>query len=101
MNNSTNMDYTSLINILNKIKLYKENQDKIIINIKDILYKLDNTYISNNNKYINEKTKELIISLNELSNHKEEYIRYLEKKIKDYTDFDYETYLKYNNLNNN
>ena len=26
MNNSTNMDYTSLINILNKIKLYKENR---------------------------------------------------------------------------
>lgn len=101
MNNNIKIDISALLVSLNKLKLYKEEEEKIVGNIKNTLYKLENDYISKNNKIIKDKNKNICLFLDKLLDDKEENIRYLENKIKDYYELDYEEYIKYHNLANN
>lgn len=101
MNNNIKIDISALLVSLNKLKLYKEEEEKLVGNIKNTLYKLENDYISKNNKIIKDKNKNICLFLDKLLDDKEENIRYLENKIKDYYELDYEEYIKYHNLANN
>ncbi len=101
MNNNMKIDISALLVSLNKLKLYKEEEEKLVGNIKNTLYKLENDYISKNNKIIKDKNKNICLFLDKLLDDKEENIRYLENKIKDYYELDYEEYIKYHNLANN
>ena len=101
MNNNIKIDIGALLVTVNKLKLYKEEEEKLVGNIKNTLYKLENDYISKNNKIIKDKNKNICLFLDKLLDDKEENIRYLENKIKDYYELDYEEYIKYHNLANN
>ncbi len=101
MNNNIKIDISTLLVTVNKLKLYKEEEEKLVGNIKNTLYKLENDYISKNNKIIKDKNKNICLLLDKLLEDKEENIRYLENKIKDYYELDYEEYIKYHNLANN
>ena len=101
MNNNIKIDISTLLVTLNKLKLYKEEEEKLVGNIKNTLYKLENDYISKNNKIIKDKNKNICLFLDKLLDDKEENIRYLESKIKDYNELDWEEYIKYHNLANN
>ncbi len=101
MNNNIKIDISALLVTVNKLKLYKEEEEKLVGNIKNTLYKLENDYISKNNKIIKDKNKNICLFLDKLLDDKEENIRYLENKIKDYYELDYEEYIKYHNLANN
>lgn len=100
MNNNIKIDINSLLVTLNKLKLYKEEEEKIVNNIKNTLYKLENDYISKNNKVIKDKNKSICLLLDKLLEDKLQNIKYLENKIKDYEELDYEEYIKYRNLAN-
>ena len=91
MNNNIKIDISALLVTVNKLKLYKEEEEKLVGNIKNTLYKLENDYISKNNKIIKDKNKNICLFLDKL----------LENKIKDYYELDYEEYIKYHNLANN
>ena len=43
------IDVTSLITILNKLRLYKEIEDKTILEIKSTISSLEEAYVSDNN----------------------------------------------------
>lgn len=101
MNNNIKIDISALLVTVNKLKLYKEEEEKLVDNIKNTLYKLENDYISKNNKIIKDKNKTICLLLDNLLEEKEENIRYLENRIKDYNELDYEEYIKYQNLTNN
>lgn len=101
MNNNIKIDISALLVSLNKLKLYKEEEEKLVGNIKNTLYKLENDYISKNNKIIKDKNKNICLLLDKLLEDKEENIRYLENRIKDYNELDYEEYIKYHNFINN
>ena len=101
MNNNIKIDISALLVTVNKLKLYKEEEEKLVGNIKNTLYKLENDYISKNNKIIKDKNKNICLFLDKLLDDKEENIRYLENKIKDYYELDYEEYIKDHNLANN
>ena len=100
MNNNIKIDISALLVTLNKLKLYKEEEEKLVDNIKNTLYKLENDYISKNNKMVKDKNKNICLFLDKLLKDKEKNIRYLENKIKYYNELDYEEYIKYHNLAN-
>ena len=55
------IDVTSLITILNKLRLYKEIEDKTILEIKSTISSLEEAYVSDNN--LKSKNIELISKL--------------------------------------
>ena len=90
------IDVTSLITILNKLRLYKEIEDKTILEIKSTISSLEEAYVSDNN--LKSKNIELIIKLKKSSNTKQGYIDYLENIINTYSEIDYNERIKYNSL---
>lgn len=91
------IDINSLIVILNKLRLYKEIEDKIILNISDTLTSTEKAYISDNNK-ISDKNMEILNKLKESSNERDKYINYIDNVIKSYSSIDYNEKVKYDNL---
>ncbi len=90
------IDVTSLITILNKLRLYKEIEDKTILEIKSTISSLEEAYVSDNN--LKSKNIELISKLEKSSNTKQGYIDYLENIINTYSEIDYNERIKYNSL---
>lgn len=90
------IDVTSLITILNKLRLYKEIEDKTILEIKSTISSLEEAYASDNN--LKNKNIELISKLEKSSNTKQGYIDYLENIINIYSEIDYNERIKYNSL---
>lgn len=90
------IDVTSLITILNKLRLYKEIEDKTILEIKSTISSLEEAYVSDNN--FKSKNIELISKLEKSSNTKQGYIDYLENIINTYSEIDYNERIKYNSL---
>ena len=74
MNNNIKIDISALLVSLNKLKLYKEEEEKLVGNIKNTLYKLENDYICKNNKIIKDKNKNICLFLDKLLKDKEENI---------------------------
>lgn len=66
MNNNIKIDISALLVTLNKLKLYKEEEEKLVDNIKNTLYKLENDYISKNNKMVKDKNKNICLFLDKL-----------------------------------
>ena len=75
MNNNIKIDISALLVTLNKLKLYKEEEEKLVDNIKNTLYKLENDYISKNNKIVKDKNKNICLFLDKLLKDKEGNIR--------------------------
>ena len=90
------IDVTSLITILNKLRLYKEIEDKTILEIKSTIASLEEAYVSDNN--LKSKNIELISKLEKSSNTIQGYIDYLENIIKSYSEIDNDERIKYNSL---
>ena len=90
------IDVTSLITILNKLRLYKEIEDKTILEIKSTIISLEEAYVSDNN--LKSKNIELISKLEKSSNTKQRDIDYLENIINTYSEIDYNERIKYNSL---
>lgn len=90
------IDVTSLITILNKLRLYKEIEDKTILEIKSTISSLEEAYVSDNN--LKSKNIELISKLEKSLNTKQGYIDYLENIINTYSEIDYNERIKYNSL---
>lgn len=90
------IDVTSLITILNKLRLYKEIEDKTILEIKSTISSLEEAYVSDNN--LKSKNIELISKLEKSSNTKQGCIDYLENIINTYSEIDYNERIKYNSL---
>lgn len=90
------IDVTSLITILNKLRLYKEIEDKTILEIKSTISSLEEAYVSDNN--LKSKNIELISKLEKSSKTKQGYIDYLENIINTYSEIDYNERIKYNSL---
>lgn len=97
MENNEKIDISSLIVILNKLKLYKENEDKLIKDINNTISSLEEDYVSSNNSIIN-MDKEVIEVLNNFTNNIDKYITYIEKIIINYNEFDDNERNRYNNL---
>ncbi len=97
MVNNERIDISSLIVILNKLKLYKENEDKIIKDISNTISLLEEDYVSSNNSIIN-MDKEVIEVLNSFTNNIDKYIAYIEKIIINYNEFDDNERNRYNDL---
>ena len=91
------IDINSLIVILNKLRLYKEIEDKIILNISNTLTSTEKAYISDNNK-ISDKNMEILNKLKESSSERDKYINYIDNVIKSYSSIDYNEKVKYDNL---
>ena len=100
MDNNVKIDVSSLLVIINKLKLYKEENQVLVDNIKKTLSKLEKDYISKNNVIIKDKNKSICLLLDRLFDEKEMNIKYLEDKIRDYSELDYKEYIKYYNLVN-
>lgn len=100
MDNNVKIDVSSLLVIINKLKLYKEENQVLVDNIKKTLSKLEKDYISKNNVIIKDKNKSICLLLDSLFDEKEMNIKYLEDKIRDYSELDYKEYIKYYNLVN-
>lgn len=82
------IDTSSVILIINKLKLYIENEEKIIENIQNSLSLLENYYSGDNNKTINYKKNNLYEALNTGLKNKKKYIDYLEYIVNNYIDKD-------------
>lgn len=82
------IDITSVVLIINKLKLYIENEEIQISNIINSLSILNSYYSGENYKYIDNKRQNLSELLNNILENKRKYVEYLEFIIKSYIDMD-------------
>ena len=99
--NSGIIDYNSFIMIIKKIELYKDTEEKLIININKSLGLLSSYYSGNNSKNIKNKINSLNIALNTLLSNRNSYIDYLTRIVNIYIDTNKENESIYNNYNIN
>lgn len=99
--NSGMIDYNSVIMIIKKIELYRDNEEKIINSINNSLSLLAGYYSSGNNKYIKNKVDSLNTSLSTLLNNRNSYIEYLTRIVNTYSDMNKNNESIYNRLDIN
>ena len=100
--NSGMIDYNSVIMIIKKIELYRDNEEKIIDNIKKSINTLSNYYYSDsNNKLLLNKINNLNNALDTMLNNRNSYIEYLTRIVNTYIDTNKENINIYNNININ
>lgn len=83
------IDASEVLLIINKLKLYIENEEKIIKNIKNTLSLLDD-YYSGHNKTINNKKNNLYNALNETIENNVKIVNYLDFIVNNYLNMDNE-----------
>lgn len=88
-------DYTSVMGIISRLSLYIENEEKIIINIKNTLLSLDNYYKGDNSSAISSKKANLTEALDTLLEHKKKYVIYIQNMLDSYMAIDESIYLSY------
>mgnify|MGYP000630594202 CR=1 FL=1 len=100
--NSGMIDYNSVIMIIKKIELYRDNEEKIIDNIKKSINTLSNYYYSDsNNKLLLNKINNLNNALDTMLNNRTSYIEYLTRIVNVYIDTNKENINIYNNIDIN
>lgn len=100
--NSGMIDYNSVIMIIKKIELYRDNEGKIIDNIKKSINTLSNYYYSDsNNKLLLNKINNLNNALDTMLNNRTSYIEYLTRIVNVYIDTNKENINIYNNIDIN
>lgn len=90
------IDITSVVLIINKLKLYIENEELAISNIINSLSILDNYYSGENDKHIDNKRQNLYESLNIMLENRKKYVEYLEFVLKSYIDMDEKNMIHFN-----
>lgn len=91
------IDTTSVINIISKLNMYIEEESKIINEINNILYNLENNYINDNSSIIKEKDNDIINNLKILLEDKITYTNYLHRVVNKYISIDELKYREFNN----
>ncbi len=81
--------------IINKLKLYIENEKKIISNIKEWMNNIQSSYLGDNSPLIQKKAKNLFINLDTLLKNRESYIEYINQVIKLYMETDEKNYTSF------
>lgn len=95
MNNESIIDINGLQAIVNRLKLYIENEEKTIISIKKALNNLNSLYISNNSNKALEKTNNLYNNLDIMLNNRQRYVEYINNIISIYITTDDQNYFIY------
>lgn len=97
INNSNVIDIGSVLNIINRIKLYIENEEKNIRNIKNILNNLEVFYSGDNSSKIMNKKNNLYNNLDKMLNNRKMYVEYINRAINNYIQLNNQNYLDYMN----
>ena len=98
--NGSIIDVSSVVLIINKLELYIENEEKIILDIKNALLALENYYISDNDKVLKVKKENLYNALDTILENKKRYIEYLNYVVNNYIELDEKNMLNFNyNIN--
>lgn len=82
------IDVSSVVMIINKLQLYIENEERILLNIKNSLLLLEDYYSGDNNKILKYKKDNLYNSLNIVLENRKKYIEYLNYIVNSYIDLD-------------
>lgn len=90
------IDYNSVILVINKLRLYRENEEKIIAKIKNSLIALDNHYISDNSGLLKDKKDSLYNGLDIMMENIDGYITFLTNIVNSYINNDEMEMRKYN-----
>lgn len=90
------IDINSVVLIINKLKLYIENEELAISNIINSLSILDNYYSGENDKHIDNKRQNLHESLTIMLENRKKYVEYLEFILKSYIDMDEKNMIYFN-----
>ena len=94
------IDVLSVVLIIKKLELYVENEEKIILDIKNTLLILENYYISDNDKVLKVKKENLYNALDTILENKKRYIEYLNYVVNNYIELDEKNMLNFNyNIN--
>ena len=91
------IDVSSVVMIINKLQLYIENEERILLEINKTLLMLENYYSSDNNKALKFKKDNLYNSLNIVLGNKKKYIEYINHVIKRYLYLDEKNMLSFKN----
>lgn len=93
------IDYNSVILVINKLKLYRETEEKIVANIKNSLIALDNHYISDNSGILKDKKSSLYNGLDIMVENIDSYITFLTNIVNSYINNNEIEMRKYNGIN--
>lgn len=94
------IDVSSVVLIIKKLELYIENEEKIILDIKNTLLILENYYISDNDKVLKVKKENLYNVLDTILENKKRYIEYLNYVVNNYIELDEKNMFNFNyNIN--
>ena len=94
------IDVSSVVLIIKKLELYIENEEKIILDIKNTLLILENYYISDNDKVLKVKKKKLYNVSDTILENKKRYIEYLNYVVNNYIELDEKNMFNFNyNIN--
>ena len=92
------IETSSVILIINKLKLYIENEEVILNNITKTLDMLENYYSSDNKKILDNKKKNLYDSLNTMLENKKQYVEFLTYVVNSYLNKDESTSINFNDI---
>lgn len=90
------IDVSSVVMIINKLQLYIENEERILLDIKNSLLMLEDYYSSDNNKVLKSKKDNLYNTLNTVLENRKKYIEYLNHVVNSYIDLDEKSMLSFN-----
>ena len=90
------IDISSVVMIINKLQLYIENEERILLDIKNSLLILEDYYVSDNNNVLKSKKDNLYNCLNTVLENRKKYIEYLNYIVNSYIDLDEKNMLSFN-----
>lgn len=91
------IDVSSVVMIINKLQLYIENEERILLDIKNSLLILEDYYSGDNDGVLKSKKDNLYNSLNVVLENRKKYIEYLNYVVNSYIDLDEKSMLNFNN----
>lgn len=91
------IDDTSVMLIINKLTLYIENEEKIVNNIVNSLFMLDNYYSGENNKVLDVKKQNTYDTLNTMLKNRKEYVEFLKSIVDSYIENDDRNQIEFQN----
>lgn len=90
------IDISSVVMIINKLQLYIENEERILLDVKNSLLMLEDYYVSDNNNTLKSKKDNLYNCLNTVLENRKKYIEYLNHIVNTYIDLDEKSILRFN-----
>lgn len=94
--NSGIIDVSSVNIIIDKLNMYIDNEEKILLNIEKTLSTLKNYYSSDNDGLLNLKRNNLYDSFDIILENKKRYVEYLNHIVEQYVSMDGINMINYN-----